>query len=54
MYHSGGEKLVSLDVLKLYVGEDVICQDPKDIEPNQWLEEGELPEAPLEEAEMRS
>ena len=49
--------MVSLDMLKLYHGEDVIHQDPEDIDPNQWLDEGkltELSEAPLGEMEMRS
>ena len=57
VYYPGEEKLVSLDVLKLYRGEDVICQDPEDIDPDRWFDEGELtelPEAPLGEAEMRS
>ena len=46
---------MSLDVLKLYCGEDVIHQDPEDIDPDQWLEKGKLtklPEAPLGEADM--
>ena len=30
VYYSGEERLVSLDVLKLYQGEDVICQNPED------------------------
>ena len=49
LYYPGEEKLVSLDVLKLYHGEDVIPQDP-----DRWLDEGELteqPEAPLGKAE---
>ena len=57
MYYPGQEKLVSLDMLKLYCGEDVIHQDPEDIDQDQWLDKGELtelPEAPLGEAEMRS
>ena len=57
MYYPGEEKLVSLDLLKLYRVEDVIRQDPEDIDPDQWLDKGELtelPEAPLGEAEMRS
>ena len=57
MYYPREEKLLSLDVLKLYCGEDVIYQDPEDIDPNQWLDKGELtelPEAPLGEEEMRS
>ena len=53
VYYPGEEKLVSLDMLKLYHGEDVICQDPEDIDPDRWLGEGELTElleAPLGEA----
>ena len=49
--------MLSLGVLKLYLGEDLICQDPEDIDLDQWLDEGELTElaeAPLREAEMRS
>ena len=48
---------MSLDVLKLYFREDVIPQDPEDIDPDQRLDEGELmelPEVPLGEMEMRS
>ena len=30
VYYPKEEKLVSLDVLKLYCGEDMICQDPED------------------------
>ena len=33
-------------MLKLYRGEDVICQNPEDIDPDQWLDEGELAELP--------
>ena len=57
MYYPREEKLVSLDMLKLYHGEDVIRQDPEDIDPDRWLDKSkltELPEAPLGEAEMRS
>ena len=57
MYYPREEKLVSLDVLKLYRGEDVTRQDPEDIDPDQWLDKGELtklPEAPLGEVERRS
>ena len=57
VYYPGEEKLVTLDVLKLYRGEDMIRQDPEDIDPDRWLDERELtelPEAPLGEAEMRS
>ena len=51
------KKLVSLDVLKLYCGENLICQSPEDIDTEWWLDKDELtelPEAPLDEAEMRS
>ena len=47
---------MSLDVFKLYHGEDVIRQVPEDIDPDRWLDEeklNELPEAPLREAEKR-
>ena len=37
---------MSLDVLKLYCGEDVVQQEPKDIDPDRWLEEGGLTELP--------
>ena len=56
VYYLGEEKLVSLDMLKLYCGEDVICQDPEDIDPGRWLvkrELTELLEAPLGKAERR-
>ena len=56
VYYPGEEKLVSLDVLKLYQGEDLIFQDPEDIDPDRWLDKiefTELPEAPLGEAERR-
>ena len=39
-----GEELVSLDVLKLYRGEDVVQQNPKDIHPDRRADEGELTE----------
>ena len=32
------ESLLSLDVLKLYRGEDVISQNPEDIDPDQCLD----------------
>ena len=32
VYYPRKERVVSLDVLKLYRGEDVICQNPKDID----------------------
>ena len=47
---------MSLDVVKLYRGEDVICQDTEDINPDRWLYKGELnelPKAPLGEEERR-
>ena len=40
----------------MYRGEDVICQNPEDIDPDQWLDKGELtelPEIPRAEAEER-
>ena len=55
MYYPGEEKLVSLDVLKLYWGEDVVPQNPEDIDPDWWLDEGELTElseVPREETEV--
>ena len=57
VYYPREEKLVSLDMLKLYCGEDVIRQDPEDIDPDHWLDKGELtelPEAPLVEGQRRS
>ena len=56
VYYPGEERLVSLDVLKLYRGEDVIGQNPKHRDPDQWVDEGELTELPkitIEEAEVR-
>ena len=35
-----------LDVLKLYPGEDVVRQEPDDVDPNGWIDEGELTELP--------
>ena len=46
VYYPGKDKLVSLDVLKLYLGEDVVCQEPADIDPDLWVDEGELTELP--------
>ena len=46
MYYPGEEKLVSLDVLKLYCGEDVVRQEPKDVDPYGWVDEEELTELP--------
>ena len=54
VYYSGEEKLVSLEVLKLYRGEDVVKWEPEDLDPDGWVEEGELtelPETPLRERE---
>ena len=44
--YPGEEKLVSLDVLKLYRIEDVVRQEPKDVDPNGWVDKGELTELP--------
>ena len=46
MYYPGEEKLVSLDVLKLYRGEDIVRQEPTDVDPDGWEEEGELTKLP--------
>ena len=46
VYYPGEEKLVSLDVLKLYSGKDVIRQDPEDVDPDRWLDAGELIDLP--------
>ena len=37
---------MSLDVLKLYCGEDVVRQNPKDIDPDRYTDDGELTELP--------
>ena len=34
VYYSGEDKLVSLEVLKLYREEDVIQQNPEDLDPD--------------------
>ena len=55
VYYPGEEKLVSLGVLKLYWGEDVVRQNPEDLDQDQWLDEGELtklPEVSREETEV--
>ena len=55
VYYHGEEKLVSLDVLKLYQGEDAVHQNLKDVDLDQWLDEGELtklPEVHREEMEV--
>ena len=51
VYYPGEEKLVILDVLKLYHREDVVPQEPEGIDPDRWLDEGELTELP--EASLR-
>ena len=41
-------------MLKLYCREDVVCQEPKDIHPDRWLDKEELtelPETPMREVE---
>ena len=35
VYYSGEMKLVSLDTLKLYRGEEVMRQNPEDLDPDQ-------------------
>ena len=45
---------MSLDVLKLYRGEDVVRQYADDVDPDQYVEDGEftvLPEVPWKEPE---
>ena len=37
---------LSLDVLKLYHGEDVVWQEPKDVDHDGWVDEGELTQLP--------
>ena len=44
VYYPGEEKLVSQDMLKLYHGEDVVRQEPTDVDPDRWIDEGELTE----------
>ena len=44
VYYPVEEKLVSPDLLKLYRGEDLVKQNPEDLDPNRWLDEGELTE----------
>ena len=46
VYYPGEEKLVSLDVLKLYHGENVVRHKPNDVDPNRWIDEGELMKLP--------
>ena len=45
---------MSLDVVKLYHGEDVVRQNPEDVYPDRYADDGEfteLPEIPLGELE---
>ena len=52
VYYPREEKIVGLDVLKLYHGEDVIRQAPAEIDPDLWIDEEELtelPEVPVED-----
>ena len=35
VYYPGEESLVSLDVLEFYRGEDVICQNPENVDSDQ-------------------
>ena len=46
VYYPGEMKLVSLDTLKLYRGEDVVRQNPEDLNPDRYVENGELTELP--------
>ena len=46
VYNPGEEKLVSLDVLKLYRGAYMVRQAPIDIDPDLWTDKGKLTEQP--------
>ena len=46
VYYPGEEKLMSLEMLNLYPGEDVVRQEPPDVDPDRWIDEGELTELP--------
>ena len=35
VYFTGEERLVSLDLLKLYRGEDMICKNSKEVDPDR-------------------
>ena len=37
---------MTLDVLKLYRGEDVVRQEPENVDPDGWVDKGELTELP--------
>ena len=41
VYYPGEEKL---DVFKLYRGEDMVQKEPEDLDPNGWVDKGELTE----------
>ena len=54
VYYPGEMKLVSLDTLKLYPGEDVVRHNPEDLSLDRYVEDEEimeLPEIPLVELE---
>ena len=44
VYYPGEVKLVSLDILKLYRSEDVVRQNPDNVNPDKYTEERELTE----------
>ena len=46
VYYPGEVKLVSLDTLKLYQGEDVERQNPDNVDPDHYAYEGDLTEVP--------
>ena len=40
-------------MLKLYHREDLVQQEPKDVDPDGWIDEGELTELPVVSLEER-
>ena len=54
VYYLGEERLVGLYVLKLYWGEVIICQNPKGVDPDCWLEEGRRLQTPWCKCYQRS
>ena len=38
VYYPGEVNLVSLDVLKLYRGEDLVRQNPDNVDPDKYIE----------------
>ena len=40
VYYPGETKLVSLDMFKLYHGEDVVTQNPENIDPDRYADDG--------------